>query len=103
VLNAKIVVGGRVTGIRPIADTRRVRIWIQIHTHERLWIRVWVKFCLVGMDSRTIYSCTTHPIAIPNMDMMACPTFDRGHKTLVCMHIDMEHVGIRVEVSMHAH
>ena len=30
--NAKIVVGGRVTGIHWIADTQRVRIWIQIHT-----------------------------------------------------------------------
>jgi hypothetical protein len=65
VFNAKIVVGGRVTGIHWIADTRRVRVWIQIHTHERLWIRVWVEFWLAGMDSRTIYPCTTHPIAIP--------------------------------------
>ena len=64
-LNAKIVVGGRVTGIHWIADTRRVRVWIQIHTHERLWVRVWVEFCLAGMDSRTIYPCTTRPIAIP--------------------------------------
>jgi hypothetical protein len=39
-LNAKIVVGGRVTGIRWIADTRRVRVWVEIHTHERLWVRV---------------------------------------------------------------
>jgi hypothetical protein len=39
-LNAKIVVGGRVTGIRRIADTRRVRVWVEIHTHERLWVRV---------------------------------------------------------------
>ena len=37
--NAKIVVGGRVTGIHWIADTRRVPVWIQIHTHERLWVR----------------------------------------------------------------
>ena len=64
--NAKIVVGGRVTGIHWIADTRRVRVWIQIHTHERLWVRVWVEFCLAGMDSRTIYPCTTRPIAIPS-------------------------------------
>jgi hypothetical protein len=65
VFNAKIVVGGLVTGIHWIVDTRRVRVWIQIHTHERLWVRVWVEFCLVGMDSRTIYPCTTRPIAIP--------------------------------------
>jgi hypothetical protein len=60
-----LVVGGRVTDIHWIADTRRVRLWIQIHTHERLWVRVWVKFCLAGMDSWTIYPCTTRPIAIP--------------------------------------
>jgi hypothetical protein len=66
VFNAKIVVGGRVTGIHWIADTRRVRVWIQIHTHKRLWVRIWVEFCLAGMDSRTIYPCTTRPIAIPN-------------------------------------
>ena len=42
-------------GIHWIADTRRVRVWIQIHTHERLWVRIWIKFCLAGMDSRTIY------------------------------------------------
>jgi hypothetical protein len=65
VFNVKIVVGGRVTGIHWIADTRRVRVWIQIHTHERLWVRVWVEFCLAGMDLRTIYPCTTRPIAIP--------------------------------------
>jgi hypothetical protein len=65
VFNAKIVVGGRVTGIHWIADTRRVRVWIQIHTHECLWVQVWVEFCLAGMDSRTIYLCTTRPIAIP--------------------------------------
>jgi hypothetical protein len=65
VFNAKIVVGGRVTGIHWIVDTRRVWVWIQIHTHERLWVRVWVEFCLVGMDSRTIYLCTTRLIAIP--------------------------------------
>jgi hypothetical protein len=66
VFSAKIVVGGRVTGIHWIADTRRVRVWIQVHTHERLWVPVWVEFCLAGMDSRTIYSCTTRPIAIPS-------------------------------------
>jgi hypothetical protein len=66
VFNAKIVVGGRVTGIHWIADTWRVRVWIQIHTHKRLWVRVWVEFCLAGMDSRTLYPCTTRPIAIPN-------------------------------------
>jgi hypothetical protein len=65
VFNAKIVVGGRVTGIHWIADTRWVWVWIQIHTHERLWVWVWVEFCLAGMDSRTIYLCTTRPIAIP--------------------------------------
>jgi hypothetical protein len=65
-LNAKIVVGGRVTGIRLIADTWQVRVWVEIHTHERLWVLVWVEFCLVGMDPRTIYPHTTHPIAIPS-------------------------------------
>jgi hypothetical protein len=65
VFNAKIVVGGRVTGIHWIADTRRLRVWIQIHTHERLWVRIWVKFCLAGIDLRTIYPCTTRAIAIP--------------------------------------
>jgi hypothetical protein len=40
-LNAKIVVGGRATGIR------RVRVWVEIHTHERLWVRVWVEFCVM--------------------------------------------------------
>jgi hypothetical protein len=65
VFNAKIVVGGRVTGIHWIADTRWVRVWIQTHTHERLWVRVWVEFCLTGMDSGTIYLCTTRSIAIP--------------------------------------
>jgi hypothetical protein len=64
-LNAKILVGGRVMGIHQIADTWRVRVWVEIHTHERLWVRVWVMFCLAGMDSRTIYPCTTHLIAIP--------------------------------------
>jgi hypothetical protein len=58
-------VGGRVTGIHWIANTQRVRVWIQIHTHGRLWVQVWVKFYLVGMDSRTIYPCSTRPIAIP--------------------------------------
>jgi hypothetical protein len=67
-LNAKIVVGGRVTGIRQIVDTRRVRVWAEIHTHERLWVRVWVEFCLAGMDSRTIYPRTTHPIDIPSFN-----------------------------------
>jgi hypothetical protein len=71
VFNAKIVVGGRVTGIHWIADTRRVWVWIQIHTHKRLWVQVWVEFCLVGMDSRTIYPCTTHPLAIPTHDQCA--------------------------------
>jgi hypothetical protein len=39
-LNGKIVVDGRVMGIRRIADIRRVRVWVEIHTHERLWVRV---------------------------------------------------------------
>ena len=64
-LNARIVVGGRVTSIRRITDTRRVQVWVEIHTHECLWVRVWVKFCLAGMDSRTIDPRTTHLIAIP--------------------------------------
>jgi hypothetical protein len=77
VLNAKIVVGGRVW------------VWIKIHTHERLWVWVWVEFCLVGMDSRTIYLCTTHPIAIPTHTPSAytfvyicmCENFERhAHK-----------------------
>jgi hypothetical protein len=51
--NSKIVVDGRVTAIRRIADIRRVRVWVE--------------FCLAGMDSRTIYPRTTHPIAIPNL------------------------------------
>jgi hypothetical protein len=67
VFNAKIVVGWRVTGIHWIADIRRVWVWIQIHTHERLWVRVWVEFRLAGMDLRTIYPCTTRPIAIPRV------------------------------------
>jgi hypothetical protein len=50
-LNAKIVVGGRVTGIRCITDTRRVQVWVEIHTHRRLWVRIWVEFCFAGMDS----------------------------------------------------
>jgi hypothetical protein len=77
VFNAKIVVGGRVMGIHWIADTRRVRVWIQIHTHERLWVRVWVEFCLVGMDSRTIYLCTTRPIAIPTSMQRFAPCAHR--------------------------
>jgi hypothetical protein len=66
VFNTKIVVGGRVTCIHWIADTRRVRVRIQIHTHKHLWVRIWVEFYLVGMDSRTIYPYTTRPIAIPS-------------------------------------
>jgi hypothetical protein len=58
VLNAKIIVGGRVT--------RRVWVWIEIYTHESLWVQVWIEFCLAGMDSLTIYPRTTHPIAIPS-------------------------------------
>jgi hypothetical protein len=76
VFNAKIVVDGRVTSIHWIADTRRVRVWIQIHTHERLWVRVWIEFCLVGMDSRTIYPCTTRPIAIPSQEPVVKERFD---------------------------
>jgi hypothetical protein len=64
-LNAKIVVGGRITGIRRIADTRQVWVWVEIHTHERLWVRVCVEFCFACMDSQTIYPRTTHPIDIP--------------------------------------
>jgi hypothetical protein len=52
-LNVKIVLGGRVTGIRRIAVTRRIRI----HTHEHLLVHVWVEFCLAVMDSRTIHIC----------------------------------------------
>jgi hypothetical protein len=66
-LNAKIVVDGRVTGIH--------WIWIQIHTHERLWVRAWVVFCLAGMDSRTLYPCTTRPITIPNCNYSCGKTF----------------------------
>jgi hypothetical protein len=62
---AEILVGGRVTDIRWITDIRRVRVRIQIRTHERKW--VWVWFYLVGMDTRTIYSCSTRPIAIPKL------------------------------------
>jgi hypothetical protein len=58
-----ILVCGRVTDIHWIADTWRVRVWIQICTHERKW--VWVGFYLVGMDTRTIYPRSTRPIAIP--------------------------------------
>jgi hypothetical protein len=65
-LNGKIVVDGRVMGIRRIANIRRVRVWVEIHTHERLWVRVWVEFCVAGMNSQTIYLRTTHPIAIPS-------------------------------------
>jgi hypothetical protein len=36
--NAKMVVGGGVTGIHRIADTRWVWVWVDIHTHERLWV-----------------------------------------------------------------
>ena len=39
-------------------------------------------------------------IVASHMDMVACPTFDWGHKVVVCMHIDMTHVGIGVEMSM---
>jgi hypothetical protein len=34
------------------------------------------------------------------MDMVACPTFDLGHKVMVHMHIDIAHVAMDVEVSM---
>ena len=44
-----ILVCGRVTDIHWIADTWRVRVWIQICTHERKW--VWVGFYLAGMDT----------------------------------------------------
>jgi hypothetical protein len=65
-LNDKIVVGGRVTGIHRIADTWRVRV--DIHIYELLWVQVWIKFCLADMDSQTIYPYSTHPIAIPSGD-----------------------------------
>lgn len=64
VLNARTVVGMRVTGIRHVADTRRIRVWVQIHTHERIWVWDWFEPCLTGMDSWTIYPCPTRPIAI---------------------------------------
>jgi hypothetical protein len=63
---AEILVDGRVTDIRWITDTRRVRVWIQIRTHKRKWVWVWVWFYLVGMDTRTIYPRFTRPIAIPS-------------------------------------
>jgi hypothetical protein len=34
------------------------------------------------------------------MDMVAFPTFDSGHRVVVCMHIDMALVSMGVEVSM---
>jgi hypothetical protein len=65
-------VGGRVTDIHWIADTRQVRVWIQIRTHERKW--VWVGFYLVGMDMRTIYPRSTRPIAIPTCPHARSPS-----------------------------
>jgi hypothetical protein len=44
---------------------------IQIRTHERKWVWVWVWFYLVGMDTRTIYSRSTRPIAIPRCARLA--------------------------------
>jgi hypothetical protein len=55
---AVTLVGGRVTDIRWIMDTRQIR------THERKWVWVWIEFYLAGMDTRTIYPCSTRPIAI---------------------------------------
>jgi hypothetical protein len=68
---AEILVGGRVTDIHWITDTRRVRVLIQISTHERKWVWVWVWFYLVGMDTQTIYPRSTRPIAIPTR-ALAC-------------------------------
>jgi hypothetical protein len=56
----KIIVGRRVMGT---ADTRWVWVWVQIHTHKHIRIWVWIKFCLVGMGSRTIYQCLTRPMS----------------------------------------
>jgi hypothetical protein len=37
------------------------------------------------------------------MNMVTCPIFDSGHRAVVCMHIDMAQMVMRVEVSMQAH
>jgi hypothetical protein len=38
------------------------------------------------------------------MDMVACPTFDLGHRAVVvCTHIDMAQMRMGVEVSIQAH
>jgi hypothetical protein len=36
------------------------------------------------------------------MDMVACPTFDLGHREVVCTHIDMAQVSMGVQVSTQA-
>jgi hypothetical protein len=53
-------------------------------------------------------TCQTQMFGVPpkrdtvasHMDMVACLTFDLGHKVMVHMHIDMAHVGMEVKVSM---
>lgn len=47
-LNTKIVVGGRVNPLDsgyPV-DTSL----LQIYTYERIWVHIWVAFCLMGMS-----------------------------------------------------
>jgi hypothetical protein len=41
-------------------------------------------------------------IMASEMDMVACSTFDSGHRAVVCMYIDTTHVDMGVEVSMQA-
>jgi hypothetical protein len=41
-------------------------------------------------------------IVASRMDMVACPTFDLGHRAMVCMYNDMAQVDMWVEVSMQA-
>ena len=36
------------------------------------------------------------------MDMVACPIFDLGHRVMVCMYIDMAQVDMGAGVSMQA-
>jgi hypothetical protein len=52
VLNAKIVVGGRVTGILWVADTG---VDTDPYTHKHIWVRVWNKFCIAS-----IYELANH-------------------------------------------
>jgi hypothetical protein len=42
-------------------------------------------------------------IVASQIDIVACTTFDLGHRAVVRMHIDMAQVGMGVEVSMQAH